>query len=203
MKTALLIIDVQNDFCPNGALAVPGGDEIVFLINRLQERFDIVVASQDWHPQDHLSFAVNHPGREIGETIDLDGIDQILWPEHCVQDTSGADFHPLLDTTRFKAIVYKGQNPHLDSYSAFYDNGHVVSTELADYLSRQEIGCIYIVGLATDFCVKYSARDAARLGFRTYLIQDACRGIGDVDEAIEEMKRAGVHIISSATVLSQ
>ncbi len=198
---ALILIDLQNDFCPGGALAVPDGDAVIPLANRLQQGFDLVVASQDWHPADHGSFAANHPGREAGETIDLDGLEQILWPIHCVQGTAGAEFHPDLDISKVARVFQKGTDPNIDSYSCFFDNGHRKATGLADYLKQQGVTGVYLCGLALDYCVKFSALDAAALGFTTWVIEDACRGIdqqpGDVERALEEMQREGVRVIRS------
>ena len=195
---SLIIIDVQNDFCPGGALAVPEGDQVVPLINRLMLRFELVVATQDWHPANHGSFAANHPGHRPGDIIELAGLPQILWPTHCVADTPGAEFHSGLDRTRIARVFRKGFNPNVDSYSAFFDNGHGSSTDLDAYLKKQQVTDVYLCGLATDYCVKFSALDAVKLGFRTHLIEDACRGVNlhpeDVEQAIEEMRKRSVII---------
>jgi nicotinamidase/pyrazinamidase len=200
--SALIVIDVQNDFCPGGALPVPEGDRIVALVNRLQPCFELVVATQDWHPADHGSFAANHPGRQVGDQITLAGLPQILWPVHCVQHTPGADFHPDLDQRRISQVIRKGLDRHIDSYSGFFDNGHRRATALEEYLRLQGVGEVYVCGLATDYCVKHTALDAVELGFRVWLIEDACRGVelhpGDVARAIEEMRAAGVKTIRSA-----
>lgn len=197
-KKALIIVDVQNDFVPGGALAVSGGDEVVPVINRLQTEFDVIVATQDWHPQDHGSFAANHPDRKPGEIIDLNGLDQILWPVHCVQGTRGAEFVKGLNTHRIQRIFHKGTDPEIDSYSALYDNGHRKSTGLADYLKEQGVTEVYIAGLATDYCVKFTALDACHVGFKVHLVTEGCRGVNlqpdDSQKAIEEMRRAGVEI---------
>lgn len=199
---ALIIVDVQNDFCPGGALAVPAGDQIVPLINRLQARYDLVVATQDWHPADHGSFAVNHPGRAPGEMIELAGLPQILWPVHCVQGTPGAEFHAALNLDRVAHIFRKGTNPQIDSYSGFFDNGHRASTGLSEYLREQAAKEVHVCGLATDYCVKFTALDAVALGFETHLLEDACRGVelhpGDVQQAIDEMRRRGVYFAGSS-----
>lgn len=196
-KTALILIDLQNDFCPNGNLAVPEGDAVIGLANQLQPHFDLVIATKDWHPADHASFAANHPDARIGDLIQLQGIDQILWPMHCVQNTSGAEFHPDLDTSRIQKIFYKGTDVSVDSYSAFYDNKHVRSTGLEKYLQEEKVTDIYIMGLATDYCVKYSCLDAANMDFNVYLIEDACRGVelksGDIAKALQEIQKAGVN----------
>jgi nicotinamidase/pyrazinamidase len=204
-KTALVMVDIQNDFCQGGSLAVPGGDEIVSVANALQPYFDLVIATQDWHPQDHTSFAVNHTERKVGEVIDLDGIAQVLWPAHCVQNTKGAEFHPQLELKRIDKIVHKGADRLIDSYSAFFDNAHVRSTGLADYLQENGVTEIYIMGLATDYCVKYSCLDAAQLELKTHVIVDACRGIdlqgGDVEKALVEMRSVGVDIVYSQDLM--
>ncbi len=204
MKT-LILVDLQNDFCPGGALAVPEGDLVIPPANRLQPRFDLVVAAQDWHPRDHASFAANHPGKNPGELIEFDGLEQILWPAHCVQGTEGADFHPDLQRDRFARVFHKGTDPAVDSYSCFFDNARRKSTGLGDYLKDQGAGEVYICGLATDYCVKFSALDAVDLGFRTHVIEDACRGVnlnpGDAAAAVEEMGRAGVDVLNSSALL--
>lgn len=199
--TTLLLIDIQNDFLPGGALAVPEGDRIIPIANALMPRFDLVVATQDWHPANHGSFAANHPGRSIGEVIDLNGLPQILWPTHCVQNTPGADFAQALNTQRMGKVFQKGTDPAIDSYSGFFDNGHRRSTGLADWLRQQGAQTLHILGLATDYCVKFTALDARQLGFEVTLIKDACRGVnlnpGDVDRAMEQLRAAGVLIIRS------
>jgi nicotinamidase/pyrazinamidase len=203
---ALIITDVQIDFCPGGALPVPEGDRIVPLVNRLQPCFDLVVATQDWHPADHRSFAANHPGRRVGDRITLAGLPQILWPVHCVQHSIGADFHPDLDQRRVSQVIRKGLDRDIDSYSGFFDNGRRRATALEEYLRLQRAGDLYLCGLTTDYCVKYTALDAAQLGFRVFLVEDACRGVdlhpGDVAGAIDQMRAAGVKVIRSAQVLS-
>jgi nicotinamidase/pyrazinamidase len=195
------VVDVQNDFLPGGALPVPEGNRVIPVINKMMQRFDLVVATQDWHPPNHGSFAANHPGKKPGEQIDLNGLSQILWPVHCVQNTAGADFPSPLDKSRFSRIFRKGTDPEIDSYSGFFDNGHRRSTGLADFLREKEAREIYVCGLATDYCVKFTALDAIQLGFRTLLVLDACRGVnlhpGDVDAAVAEMKSAGV-VVSPA-----
>lgn len=198
---ALILVDLQNDFVPGGALAVPHGDEVIPIANALAPSFELVVATQDWHPADHGSFAANHPGKKVGAFIKLGGLDQILWPVHCVQNTRGADFVPALDRRRIERVFRKGTDPDIDSYSGFYDNGHKRATGLGDFLKSRGVNEVYILGLATDYCVKFTAIDARQLGFETFLIADACRGVnvqpGDSERAIEEMRRAGVHIIQS------
>ncbi len=205
MKKALIIVDIQNDFVPGGALAVNGGDSIVSTVNQLMPNYDLVVATQDWHPADHGSFAANHCGKSVGEMIELNGLAQILWPVHCVEGSEGAEFVADLDTARIDHIVRKGTDPALDSYSGFYDNGHKNPSGMADYLRREGVTDVHVVGLATDYCVKFTTLDAVAEGFKTTLITDACRGVdlqpGDVDRAIEECRRAGASIITSAEVL--
>lgn len=204
MKRALIIVDVQNDFVPGGALPTRDGHEVVPVINRLQPRFDLVVTSQDWHPPDHGSFASNHPGRKPGDVIDLHGLQQILWPDHCVQGTKGAEFHPGLDRSRIDKVVQKGTDPAIDSYSTFFDNGRRKSTGLEQFLRQKGVTDVYLGGLATDYCVLWSARDAVDLGFRTHVVRDACRGVelkaGDIDRAFEQMRSIGVALVSSAEV---
>lgn len=199
---ALILIDLQNDFMPGGALAVPEGDKVIPVATRLQPLFPLVVATQDWHPADHGSFAANHPGTEVGERIELDGLEQILWPVHCVQETPGAALVDALDLTRVARVFVKGTDPEIDSYSGFFDNGHRKATGLGDFLRKRGAGEIYIVGVATDYCVKFTALDAAELGFKTSLIVDGCRGVnleaGDVDKALAKMKRAGVKLVESS-----
>jgi nicotinamidase/pyrazinamidase len=200
MKT-LIIVDVQNDFCSGGALPVPDGQQVVPVINRIMARFDLVVATQDWHPADHGSFAVNHPGRRPGEQIELDGLPQVLWPAHCVQGTPGAELHPGLDRSRIARVFRKGTNARIDSYSGFFDNGRRSSTGLGEYLKAQGAGEVYVAGLATDYCVKATAIDAVGLGLPTRLIEDACRGIelrpGDVRQAIAQMRQQGIVVVQS------
>ncbi len=195
---ALILVDLQNDFLPGGALAVPGGDEIIPLANRLMDCFQIVAATQDWHPPDHGSFAANHPGRQPFETIDLHGLPQTLWPVHCVQNTGGALFAPGLDTRRITRVFQKGARPEIDSYSGFHDNGRRHATGLADWLRDRNVTHVTVCGLATDYCVKFTALDALAEGFRATLHLPACRGVnlnpGDIDAAVEEMRAKGVEI---------
>lgn len=196
---ALILVDLQNDFCPGGTLPVPQGDRAVAAANRLQRQFDLIVATQDWHPANHGSFAANHLGKTPGDVIKLAGLRQILWPVHCVQGTPGAELHPGLDQSAIAQIFRKGADPMIDSYSGFFDNGHRRSTGLGEYLREQGVECVYVCGLATDYCVKFTALDAIDLGFTTYLVEDACRGVnvrdGDVCQAIEEMLAKGVILI--------
>lgn len=205
MNRALILVDLQNDFLPGGALAVPDGDQVIPVANRVQPLFDVVVASQDWHPADHGSFAASHPGRQPGEQIELEGLSQILWPTHCIQESNGARLAQGLDSSCIARIFYKGSDPQIDSYSCFYDNGHRRSTGLADYLRDQGVDTVYLLGLATDYCVKFSALDAVAEGFAVHLILDGCRGIdlepGDIERALEEMREVGVAILSSSDLI--
>lgn len=199
---ALILVDIQNDFLPGGALAVPEGDAIIPVVNQLQPFFDLVVATQDWHPANHGSFAANHSGRKPGETVDLNGLPQVLWPVHCVQDTEGARLSPLLETRWIRKVFLKGTDPGLDSYSGFFDNGHRRATGLEEFLKQHRVEEVGIAGLATDYCVNFTARDALRLGFRTEVIEDACRGInlheGDVSRVLAQLKAAGARVTRSA-----
>lgn len=201
---ALLIVDVQNDFIPGGALAVSEGDLIVPIINQLQEKFQHVIATQDFHPSDHGSFTIQHPGKNPGEMIELAGLPQVLWPIHCVQGSQGADFHPELETKSWEMIFQKGKNPEVDSYSGFFDNARRGDTGLAAYLQENQIDTVFVCGLALDYCVKFTALDAKSLGFETYLIEDATRAVNlsptDGELAIQEMKEKGIHIISSKSI---
>ncbi len=195
---ALILVDLQNDFLPGGALAVPGGGEVIPLANRLMENFPLIVATQDWHPPDHGSFAANHRGRRPFETIDLHGLPQTLWPVHCVQNTGGALFAPGLDTRRITRVFQKGTRPEIDSYSGFHDNGRRHPTGLAEWLRDRNVTHITLCGLATDYCVKFTALDALAEGFAATLHLPACRGVnlnpGDIDAAIGEMRARGVTI---------
>lgn len=203
-NSALILVDLQNDFLPGGALAVPRGDEVIPVANRLASHFDLIVATQDWHPADHGSFAANHPGKRPGEQIKLAGLDQILWPTHCVQASAGADFAAQLDRAKVRHVVHKGTDPTLDSYSGFFDNAHRKATGLEDYLRQHGVTDVYVLGLATDYCVKYTALDAQQLGFRTFVVADGCRGVdlqpGDSQRALEELARSGVQIIDSSEI---
>ena len=203
MRT-LILVDIQNDFLPGGALAVPRGDEVIPIANELQPRFDLVVATQDWHPAGHGSFASNHPRRKPGDLVELGGLQQVLWPDHCVQGSPGAAFAAKLQTNRVETIFRKGTDPGIDSYSGFFDNGHRKSTGLGDYLKGRGATEVYVLGLATDYCVKFSALDARQLGFRTFLVEDGSRGVevqpGDIARAIEQMRAAGIGVVRSAAV---
>ena len=204
---ALILVDIQNDFMPGGALPVPRGDEVVPVANKLQDAFPIVVATKDWHPSNHGSFAVNHAGRKLFEQIDLNGLPQVLWPEHCVQNTPGAEFSAEFRRDRITRVFRKGTDPAIDSYSGFFDNGHRKSTGLSEWLKEQGVTEVYVCGLATDYCVKFTALDALKEGFKTNLIEDASRGVNlqpnDVANAVEELRRAGVRILHSSDVLKE
>ena len=188
---ALVIIDMQNDFIPGGTLAVPGGDEIVPIINELQYKFDLVIATQDWHPRDHSSFAENHPGKKEFENIKLNGMDQKLWPVHCVQNSKGAEFHPELQTEKIEAIFRKGTDKKIDSYSGFYDNAHLKSTGLSGYLKDKGINSLYFCGLAAEYCVYFSIIDALKEGFEATLLEDATRAISEA--GFKKAKKAILH----------
>lgn len=201
---ALLLIDIQNDFVPGGSLAVRDGDAVVGPANRLAKRFDIVVATQDWHPPGHGSFASSHPGRKPGEMGELDGLPQVMWPDHCVQGTHGAEFLAGLDRSRWTEVFRKGTDPKIDSYSGFFDNGHRKATGLGDWLKARGVTHVFIAGIATDYCVKFTAMDALELGFKTTVIEDACRGVdltpGDVQRAISDMRNAGIEILNESDI---
>ena len=203
---ALILVDLQNDFLPGGALAVPQGDAVIPLANQLQGCFKLAVATQDWHPPNHGSFAANHPGRKVGDVVKLAKLEQVLWPVHCVQNTRGAEFAPGLIRARINRVFKKGTDPLLDSYSGFFDNGHQSATGLNAYLKDRDVTDVYVLGLATDYCVKFTALDAVGLGFRTFLVEDACRGVelkpGDVASAIDEMRAAGVTLVRSQDLLA-
>ena len=198
MKTALLVIDVQNDFCPAGALEVAGGNEIVSDINHEMKKYDCVVLTQDWHPKGHSSFAISHKGKNPLDVVEMPYGDQILWPEHCVQGSKGAEFHSDLDADRANAVIRKGSNPLIDSYSAFFENDRITATGLDGYFKTLGIKKINLVGLATDFCVNYSAQDAAKLGYKVSVFEGMCRAIdldGSLDLARIAMRDCGVELI--------
>lgn len=203
---ALILVDLQNDFCPGGALAVQEGDKTIAIANQLMDQFDLVVATQDWHPADHGSFAAHHADKTAGEVIDLHGLPQVLWPIHCVQGSFGADFVRELNRSGIDRIFVKGTDPRIDSYSGFFDNGHRKATGLGDFLKEQSVTEVFVMGLATDYCVKFTALDALQLGFKTKLIVDGSRGVnlqrGDVDRAIEEMEEKGVVLVNSVDLLA-
>ena len=201
---ALIVIDIQNDFCPGGALEVKDGDQVVAVANRAMKKFDLVVATQDWHPATHGSFAANHPWRYPGSKIMLNGLEQILSPIHCVQGSFGAEFVQELDTSKFEKVFVKGTDPSIDSYSGFYDNGRRKSTGLAEYLRERGVEEAYVLGLALDYCVKYSVLDALEEGFKTYVILDGCRAVnlqeGDGERAVEEMVAKGAVVVAAAGI---
>lgn len=200
---ALLLIDIQTDFLPGGRLAVPAGDAIIPVVNALQPRFELVVASQDWHPAGHQSFASSHAGRAEFDQIELHGLPQTLWPDHCVQGHPGAELAPALATNQLEAIFRKGTNVTIDSYSAFFDNGHRKSTALADYLRGRGVTTLYLAGLAADYCVYYSALDALAAGFQTLVIEDATRAISAKGWAAAraDLVAKGARLVGSAEVL--
>ncbi|WP_445497725.1 bifunctional nicotinamidase/pyrazinamidase [Photorhabdus sp. SF281] len=202
MKTALLLIDLQNDFCTGGALAVKESEHVIDVANQaidicLKHNISII-ATQDWHPAEHMSFAVNS-GQKIGDIGILNGIPQVWWPEHCVQGQHGADFHPQLNKQAIIEIFYKGENPQIDSYSAFFDNGHQSKTRLDNWLQTEKIERLFIIGIATDYCVKFTALDALALGYETWVIADGCRGVnlspGDSQSALKEINAQGAILI--------
>jgi nicotinamidase/pyrazinamidase len=210
MKTALLLIDLQNDFCPGGALAVAEGDAVIAVANKAiaacSARGEPVVASQDWHPANHRSFAVN-ANAQVGTLGELEGLPQVWWPVHCVQESQGAEFHPQLEQQRINAVFRKGQNTDIDSYSAFFDNGHRSHTELNAWLKAQNVTHLAIMGLATDYCVKFSVLDALALGYQTSVIIDGCRGVNlqpdDSQQAFQAMQEAGAQIVTLSQFIAQ
>lgn len=204
-KSALVVVDMQEDFMPWGALPVPEGDRVIAVANAmLALPFDVKVATQDWHPADHGSFADQHPGRQPGEFVDLNGLRQILWPAHCVQETPGAEMVDGLEVTRIDRIFRKGEDPGIDSYSGFYDNGHRRATGMGDWLRGQGVTDLYVLGLALDYCVKFTSLDGRKLGFACTLIADGCRAVnvtaGDDARAVDAMRQAGVRVVDSRDV---
>jgi len=199
---ALIIIDVQNDFLPGGALPVKDGDVIIPVINNLQNKFDLVVATQDWHPFDHKSFASSHPGKKVFEEINLNGLPQVLWPDHCVQETSGAKFSPLLHTKKVEAIFRKGMDINIDSYSGFFDNGKKKATGMDAYLKGRGITNIYVAGLAADYCVNFTALDGLQVGFDATIITDATRAIDpeNFKKVLKDFKEKGGKEITSEEI---
>lgn len=197
---ALILVDIQHDFLPGGLLPVPGGDAILPVVNRIQPHYDLIALTQDWHPPDHLSFASRHAGRRPFEKIDLDGIDQVLWPDHCEWDTSGAAFADGLNFARASAIFRKGMDPRVDSYSAFFDNARRRQTGLAGWLRGLNVDEVHIAGLAADYCVTYTARDAVELGFKTAVLEDGTRALSPADFAVTaaDLRRRGVVIAPSS-----
>lgn len=199
---ALLLIDIQNDFTPGGALAVPDGDAVVAVANRLMPDYELVVATQDWHPEGHVSFASQHAGRAVGDVVEVMGLDQMLWPDHCVQGTRGAELHPGLTADRIDERVVKGADPEVDSYSGFFDNGPAdrrQSTGLTELFRARGVTEVDLVGLATDYCVKATALDALAEGFVTRVLLEGCRGVdvrpGDIERTIQQLRDAGVRIL--------
>ncbi len=203
MRT-LIVVDLQNDFVAGGRLEVPHGEQIVPLVNELIGQFDLVVATQDWHPDSHKSFASNHDDKKPFEVISLGGLQQVLWPDHCVQGSRGAEFHPDLNMNSVEAIFRKGMDPEIDSYSGFYDNGRKRSTGLAGYLRERKVDSVYVCGLAADYCVYFTAKDALQLGFKTFYIEDAARAISprNFDDARQDLLGAGAVFINSDQILA-
>ena len=200
---ALLVVDIQNDFCPGGALAVPEGDEIVPVVNKLIAHFDVIIQTQDWHPSGHHSFASSHSGKQPYDTIELKYGTQVLWPNHCVQGTKGAEFHPNLNSDKSQVIIRKGFRKEIDSYSTFFENDQETTTGLTGYLKQRGITNLYTVGLATDFCVKWSILDGIDEGFTMHIVKDAVRGIdlnGSLDSAWNEIESKGASIITSEDI---
>lgn len=197
---ALLLIDLQNDFCRGGALEVKDANDTIAVANRMMENFDLVVATQDWHPATHGSFAANRsPFHRPGQVVDLNGLSQVLWPIHCVKNTFGALFHKDLNVSKIDKVIQKGTDEGIDSYSGFFDNGHRKQTEMHEYLQSKGVTEVYVMGLATDYCVKFTALDAVALGYKTHLIAEGCRGVelqdGDINRSIAEMREKGIVII--------
>ena len=205
-KQALILVDIQSDFLPGGALAVPQADAILPTVRQLMEQYKTVVATQDWHPSTHESFAANHPGHKPGDVIDLYGLKQVLWPVHCVENTPGAQLSQALSmhAGRLRKIFRKGTDSKVDSYSGFFDNGRRNSTGMGEWLKAQGVEGVTIVGLATDYCVKFTALDAVQLGFQTTVVSDACRAVnlqeGDDERAFNEMRAAGVQVLTSQEI---
>ena len=202
---ALVLVDLQYDFCPGGALAVAHGDETIAIAARLEQHFDPIVATQDWHPPDHKSFAINNPGKQVGELGELGGLPQVMWPAHCVQGTRGAELHDGLDRSRITEVFRKGTDPAIDSYSGFFDNGHRKATGLGDWLKKRGVTELYVLGLATDYCVKFTVLDALELGFAVSLVVDGCRAVdlqpGDGERAVAAMREAGATVITSRDII--
>ena len=196
MKT-LVIVDIQNDFLKGGSLAVPEGEKIIKPINKIIKQYDLVIATKDWHPKNHISFASNHQDKKIGDIINVNGVDQVLWPDHCIQNSYGSDFPEQLDISKLAKVVYKGSDANIDSYSGFFDNGHFRSTGLSDYLKSKYVYKIDYVGLATDYCLKYTAIDSVSEGFKTRVLINCIKGIEEkgCELALNEMKSKGVELI--------
>ena len=196
---ALILVDIQNDFVPGGKLAVPLGDQIISLVNVLQHSFSLIVATQDWHPNNHKSFASNHEGKKPFDRIMLHGLEQVLWPDHCIQGSPGAEFHSTLNMNKVEGIFRKGMDPEIDSYSGFYDNGYKRSTGLAGYLRERKVQKVFVCGLAADYCVFFTAKDALKENFETYIIEDATRAIDSqgFEKAKAEILGTGGQVIQS------
>ena len=196
MKT-LVIVDIQNDFLKGGSLAVPEGEKIIKPINKIIKQYDLVIATKDWHPKNHISFASNHSDKKIGDIINVNGVDQVLWPDHCIQNSYGSDFPEQLDISKLAKVVYKGSDANIDSYSGFFDNGHFRSTGLSDYLKSKDVYKIDYVGLATDYCLKYTAIDSVSEGFKTRVLINCIKGIEEkgCELALNEMKSKGIELI--------
>ena len=196
MKT-LVLVDIQNDFLKDGSLAVPEGEKIIKPINKIIKEYDLVIATKDWHPKNHISFASNHPDKKIGDIINVNGVDQVLWPDHCIQNSYGSDFPEQLDISKLAKVVYKGSDANIDSYSGFFDNGHFRSTGLSDYLKSKDVYKIDYVGLATDYCLKYTAIDSVSEGFKTRVLINCIKGIEEkgCELALNEMKSKGIELI--------
>lgn len=207
MKKALIVVDVQNDFCEGGTLEVKNGNKVIPVINNLigSKYFDLIIATQDWHPKDHKSFASNHKNKNVYDVIKLNGITQVLWPDHCIQRRKGSRFHNELNLGKEVRVFKKGTNPEIDSYSGFYDNDHKSSTGLSEYLKKQNVDMVYVTGLATDYCVKFTALDSLREGFNTFVIKDAVKGVNvnkdDSKKAFEEMKQNGIKIVNCTQIV--
>ena len=196
MKT-LVLVDIQNDFLKGGSLAVPEGEKIIKPINKIIKQYDLVIATKDWHPKNQISFASNHSDKKIGDIINVNGVDQVLWPDHCIQNSYGSDFPEQLDISKLAKVVYKGSDANIDSYSGFFDNGHFRSTGLSDYLKSKDVYKIDYVGLATDYCLKYTAIDSVSEGFKTRVLINCIKGIEEkgCELALNEMKSKGVELI--------
>ena len=205
MKKALIMVDVQRDFCPGGSLAIQKGDQVIAGLNSISELFDLVIATRDWHPENHASFASAHPGKSVQDTIEINGIQQLLWPDHCIADSPGADFHADLDQRYINLIVHKGTDPKLDSYSGFFENDHATPTGLDGCLKGMGVKNLYIGGLATDYCVFFTVMDALSLGYTVYLLSDCIKGVdfpaGNVERRLDDMADNGALIISSRELL--
>jgi nicotinamidase/pyrazinamidase len=199
MMRALIIVDVQNDFTSGGRLEVPAGEAVIPVINKISHHFPLVVATQDWHPQNHKSFASSHAGKNPFDKIILNGLVQVLWPDHCVQGTPGAQFHPGLEMRNVEAIFRKGMDPEIDSYSGFFDNGHKKATGLSGYLKDRGVKFVYVCGLAGDYCVNYTAKDALKQGFTTYVLKDATRSINNADfeKAAQTIRQSGGNVLEN------